>query len=1103
MNRIFLFSAVLFILFTFYPLFSQDNTDGPDLVKKTMKADIDTSSYFELQQWAESLGLDASGTVSDLRKKLYGYYGVKDVKTEDGGTAAADSIVIKSAKELESVNIDEIDETCIVLSGSVKLELVDKKKKSRHEITADKIIFNRKEKTVTAIGNIVYVIRNEDSKEYFYGEKLTFNIQSFEGVFFKGVSEKHQKTENGDRVFYFFGEKIFRKEGDKVILENGIISSSRDKNPYYHLKARKIWILNPGEWAIKQSVLYVGRVPVFAFPFMYMPGDKLVFHPVYGLKSKKGYFLNTTTYLIGQPEPDSDSSSFSFLQSSGGNKDTLLKREGLFLRKTSIPYTADDNYLKFLADYYTRKGFFIGLDGQVKNSGSVKSASLLAGIGINRYIYSDSIYGYTPYLFDSGTYETVWEDSYFFGNEFPFRFGFDLSVSAALGGFNLDLSVPVYSDTTFYRDLTDRKETFNFKNVFSSDGDQTVLPPEKDSLEWNVTAGWRMKSRSLSPYVQNLSMDRLKFDVTLFSNQLDYDTTPVDPLSYYYPQNIVYPDFSGKISGVIFSSGTGNSGGKQPLDRIMKKPWEKETPENDQKEEDVINPPDISDYEKLPYNFRYEGVKQTLSYSIQPRFTLNSILNSKIPSETDSFMTTPDYSIFSAQNTASLLYSAVFSEKLLKIDTRTTLSSSYKNHFGGSDSYEGDWETFVLQDKTSTKYSVLGTTRITSYPLLFSDDFALSNIQYSISTLYFNHYYDGTESGYVDEYLSWDTESINTHQLEMNMVYKPGPLPQTFKTKIVLPPKNMEVYPSLTLRKGHFMTELSAGYRQQDDKSWDNDPYSIFGKYTFTKAGYLSQKFLVDDEAGSTTGTSEMSLDFFDSFIKVKETFKSDISDFEPLESVTSLDLWRINYSFTAEKVTGYDFISNTGWVSNNREEFQPSKVSLGFSYDYKPDPFWKNRVNFSSDISSAWSMNMLKPTDTIFTFNLSFSLSVAEFLDLNFKSQSVNRAFYRYIPASADKIGLEDTLNPLTDLLNSFNFFNRDDRTASNFNLQLLEIEAVHHLGDWDLHVSYGGKPEIYTNSDSSKEYRWDSTLSIYVNWNPIPEIKKEITVADDEMQF
>ncbi len=1103
MNRFFLFPAVLFIFFALSPLLSQDNAGEQDLVEKTMKADIDTSSYFELQQWAESLGLDTSGTISDLRKKLYRYYNVKEVNTEEDKTAAADSIVIKSAKELESVNIEEIDETCIVLSGNVKLELVDKKKKSKHEITADKIIFNKKEKTVTAIGNIVYIIQNEDSKEYFYGEKLTFNIQSFEGVFFKGVSEKHQKTEDGDRVFYFFGEKIFRKEGDKVILENGIISSSRDKNPDYHLKAKKIWILNPGEWAIKSSVLYVGRVPVFAFPFMYMPGDKLVFHPVYGMKSKKGYFINTTTYLLGQPKPDSDSSSFSFLQSSGGNKDTLLKREGFFLRKTSIPYKADDNYLKFIADYYTQKGFFMGIDGQAEELGAVKSAALLAGIGFNRYIYSDSLYGYTPYLFDSGTYESVWEKSYFFGNEFPFRFGFDLSVSAALGGLNLDLSVPVYSDTTFYSDFTDRKENFDFKNVFSPESDQTALPSAKDSLEWNITAGWHMKSGVLSPYVQNLSVDRLKFDVSLFSNQLDYDTIPVDPLSYYYPQNIVYPDFSGKISGVIFSTEDRNSKKRDPLDRIMKKPWEKEKHENNKEKKDTINPPDVSDYEKLPYNFMYEGVKQTLSYSIQPRITLNSILNSTVPSESDSFMTTPDYSILSSQNTASLLYSAAFSEKLLKIDTRTTLNSSYKNHFDGSDNYEGDWETFVLQDKTSTKYSVLGTTKVTSYPLLFSDDFSLSNIQYSISTLYFNHYYDSTESEYVDRYLSWDTDSINTHQLDMNLVYKPGSLPQTLQTKFVLPPKNMEVYPSLTLQKGHFMTELSAGYRQQDDKSWDNDPYSIFGKYTFTKAGYLSQKFLIDDESGSTTGTSEMSLDFFDSFIKVKETFKSDISDFEPLESVTSLDLWKINYSFTAEKVTGYDFVSNTGWVSNNKEEFQPSKVSLGFSYDYNPDPFWKNRVNFSSDISSAWTMNMLKPTDTIFTFNLGFSLSIAEFLDLNFKSQSVNRSFYRYIPASADKIGLSDTINPFTDLLNSFNFFNRDDRTASNFNLQLLEIEAVHHLGDWDLHVSYDGKPEIYTNDDSSKEYRWDSTLSIYLNWNPIPEIKKEITVTDDELQF
>ncbi len=86
---------------------------------------------------------------------------------------------------------------------------------------------------------------------------------------------------------------------------------------------------------------------------------------------------------------------------------------------------------------------------------------------------------------------------------------------------------------------------------------------------------------------------------------------------------------------------------------------------------------------------------------------------------------------------------------------------------------------------------------------------------------------------------------------------------------------------------------------------------------------------------------------------------------------------------------------------------------------------------------------------------------------------------------------------------MKSFNFFKKGDRLASNFNLDFLEIAAVHHLVDWDLNVEYNGKPEIVTTADLHKEYQWTSSFSIYLSWKPIPEIKKEVTVAKDEITF
>lgn len=71
--------------------------------------------------------------------------------------------------------------------------MIDSKNNTSHKIYADKIIFNQSEKTVTASGSITYIIDNNKTKEYFYGESLTFNVDSWEGMFLKGYQRKIKK----------------------------------------------------------------------------------------------------------------------------------------------------------------------------------------------------------------------------------------------------------------------------------------------------------------------------------------------------------------------------------------------------------------------------------------------------------------------------------------------------------------------------------------------------------------------------------------------------------------------------------------------------------------------------------------------------------------------------------------------------------------------------------------------------------------------------------------------------------------------------------------------------------------------------------------------
>ncbi len=1105
MNK-FVFLLCSFIFLSVTRVFSvPEHVSEKNLLGITMESDIATSSYYELQIWADRLGLSTSGTKEELQHKLYAYYKIKPA--QQNTAEHTDTIVIKSARKLEKIKIEKIDENYIVLSGGVHLEMSDKKNNTFHEIYADKIIFNQTQKTLTATGSITYIIIHDNAKEYFYGDSLTFNIQSWEGMFFKGVSEKTKKVNDNDVTFYFSGREIYRKEGDKVILVDGRISSSRDKNPFYHLNAKKIWVLNPGEWAIQDPVLFVGRIPVFAFPFLFMPGDRMIFHPIYGVNDKNGYFINTTTYLIGQKK-ETGNNSLSFLQSSSQEGETLLKNEGLFLRKTAIPAPPQKTMLKILADYYTRKGFFLGFDGSVKDKGMIQSFTIFTGIGINRYIYTDSLYGYTPYAYDSttGEYLSSWEHPYFLGTKFPFRFAFDTELTGKIQNATIILALPLYSDPSFSQDFLNRKENFDFKSFFKSSEGTDVLSESstenllKENLLFDVSFQWNINTAALKPFIQKLSINKLTVNTTLLSKEYQYATQPVDPLYFYYPQNITYPDFSGILSGTLFTfHSTETAKAPVPLDGRMKPPWNEEgkstsPPEN----ANSILPPVSTEDVPLPKDYLYNGINGSLVYSIFPRMTVRSILNSQAPSLPEDTLTRPDYSLFSFQDTASLLYSFTVSDKLVSINSKLTLNSNYKNHFSRSDTYDGDWSVLLDQDKQNTNYSFLNGTTIKSYPLLWTKNFSNSYISYTINSLLFSHSYNNYT------YLAWNTDNITSHQATVSTEYDITGNTYTAEVTMILPPYSPELYPSLKTSWGKLSTIVSTGFKKDPDSLiWIVDPLSILGKYTFDEVGYVSETLTFDYYQPDSVSTTNISLHSPDFPLTVNQIFTYNISDNKPVVSTSSLGVGIFTSSFTAENLNGYTFNPNSGWIVNNEKKFQPSKLSLGLKYEFKPDPIWKNRISFHSGIESSWSMNLLKPTDTSFIFNLSFSLSIAEFLDLNFKSESVNRAFYRYIPQFSNELGLPETVNPFVDLVKSFNFFKKSDRLASSFNLNLLDFTVVHHLKNWDLNVEYTGKPEIVTTEDLHQEYQWNSSFSIFLSWKPIPEIKKNVTITNDEITF
>jgi len=406
------------------------------IIDDTVLVDIETSSYDELVFWCRRLGLDFSGAKSALQdrlKKLYDVSGSSNNKKKDG-----DTIKIESAKKTQYYKIEEIDEDYIRIIGDVQVLLEESGDggATAHKITADYIIFNKKQKIMTAYGHVLYEKKSGDSTDFFKGDSLVFNIKSWEGIIYHGVSEKEKESSGeggGTNTFYYSGEKLIKGKNDKIKMINGKISSSEGDFPVYSISASNIWVLGPGEWAIKNATMKVGEVPVMYLPFFLKWGDHFIFNPAVGKSDEVGQYLNLTYYLLGKKEEKGSADSFNFLDPGDGSEGSGQYVDGLFLRngkpkedensdldksndkknleKENIDEQNDEElsesakkfkewkktlksdwenvkaneetYIKLMADSYTNIGQFVGLEGSLKGFSHIASIEFDAGIGIS------------------------------------------------------------------------------------------------------------------------------------------------------------------------------------------------------------------------------------------------------------------------------------------------------------------------------------------------------------------------------------------------------------------------------------------------------------------------------------------------------------------------------------------------------------------------------------------------------------------------------------------------------------------------------------------------------------------------------------------------
>ena len=1145
-QRILFAIALLFLCIESAVIYAQETspTDS-DLFTETLELDIGTASYYELVAWCERLSLQTRGSRAELQNRLRAHYQITPPRPESEPTDSKQPIEIESANSSAYFEDPESGERYLQLHGDVVLHMRDDEAESIHTIRADRIVFNEEKNHLTASGMLEYTLEQSGKTEVFRGDSLSFSLDDWEGQFSQGTSTADRDLDEDTITFYYSGETIYRLADDIILLEQGTITSSNPDNPNYKIKASSISVLAPQEWALENAVLYVGHVPLMYFPFFFHPGDELFVHPAIGYLDIQGYYIQTTIYLIGEKKDSTGSLSFlRVTEESSGSYNTEI--DGLFLRKQKKTKAEsenqtgqeDQNELKLLADVYGRHGLFIGIDGTLKGTGFFRNFDILAGIARTRNIYQSETGQYT-YLWQNETpaYASVWNSGFFLGLELPIRYGGSSSLKLSESWINLDLALAAYSDPFVSRDFFSRAEEIDWAGLLGIDEESAdgnlAIGSRTDSFEWKLTGRVTPNVSALSPYLQTLQVSRLISSVSWRSKARptdDFgDVTSFDPLGYlypgryyFYPDSMTIPSVAGRIAGTVFRE----SHGVQSVERAERQERNEDIPElrppweSNEATDDAEEPPEVE--LRIPDAIQSKPVARRttpaiydhqLSYSVSPDFSLDSRFDSNSwvrPADIDLFGGSDpiEYSLANVRGNLQLTYRGNLFQSMLSINESVNVQGTFRSHFDPIDATTDSWQRLVDQDNTTSLFRASNALNLTAKPFTSFDPFSASSITYELGTTLFQRVYEtgtgGAGGSYINEPAEWDDEFISTHKISATGKYDSPIGGQTLTVSTIMPPKDAVIDVNAAFQTWWFLTSLTFGFAERD--TWESKQVSLTERITpdFTPldGSYLESTVTYNpEEELFGDNTSRLTLRLLDGKFELGQTFKFDVEEAKAKESSTTLKVDWFTAQFTAREVTPLDFIPGVGWrASATDPAFLPYTARFSATYQVDKQRFWKNRIELTGSISSTWNLQFIKVTDSSLAFDSRLDLTISEFLKLGFATRSEQRASYLYIPALAAMVGGAKPVNPIIDILQSFNFFSENDRRESDFNLTSISLNAIHYLGDWELNFDYTGKPTLSTESDVPK-YQWESTLSVFVRWYPIPEIKRNISYADGEL--
>ena len=1085
-----------------------------DLELETLSQDVENLNFFQLVAWLERLNLSTQGNRRGLQTRLYEYYGVDPSANQSESEAQSNrQAIIESALAGDYFEQVDSSEDYLHLRGGVSVRFVDKEEDVEHLIEAQELIFNQTENIMTARGDVRYTIKRGGGTEQFFGNTISFQVESWHGYFIDGGGTTDQASEDST-LFRYTADFISRSPEDVVVMEDVAITSSPAADPFYRIEASKVWIIGEGEWGLRDATIYVGEVPLFYFPNFFRPGDEVLFHPVFGARDREGLFIQTTTYFLGKKAAPQDR--FSFLQSTDNSANQQVL-EGIFLRNSSIPVEGDAPdpswYLKLLVDYYSRLGVYTGLDGSFSNLTPIQTLQFQTAIAASRYIYpsAGSVAGFTTFHKDGDRVSEQWVQSTFLGTELPFRYFVDINMALSLGGLNGNLLFELYSDRYISQDFGDRAEENDWFSIVSGATPfvSTTTASTTTSFQWRADSSFSIPS-PLNPFISSIQVSDLTFSL----NWLNKSDTSGNLPSYvtdahnspgrdfFYPSTAIAPNARIQMSGTLFNPAIARGEGlptpqvsiesESPVEADVSGvellvPWEQSAEEDEEETEDEALKPEVPPVaphtQEVQRLADYGGYTPYVPLNYGVTYNLSTTNNVQANTNNQTWLQASDvdfeilYSTYSSDNQISLNYFTDFYQSYLKFDGSTTFNGRYQTLF--PDSLLSDSERIRLSTQ-AYRYNLFNINNSTTLSSLFLQEIETlrtSSLRYSISAKIYEYNLDTVDTEgnptYKDTFVGWNTQTITNHVTSLNLVWSVLNNNQTLTLEYRMPPFDQRFSSALALRFWWIGlgAQLSATEQPNSD-IWKFDP--LIANASITPFSELSL-------------ASQLTVNLEESYVETL-TF--------------NLRSWFLNTQFVMRYVEDIqfdpDFLSagtSSPWLSQGPEELRPTQLQATINETVTTDPFWKNRIRLSFTYNNTLNLDLQRFTQSSFSLGLGLSLFVHEFLEISFSTSVLNNQIYLYVSELADMTG-RTPRNLFLDLLKSINIFNPDDLAEGLFKVQNISLQVIHHLVDWDLRFELSASPTLITESGALPRYEWDQKFSILITWQPIPELRKDIRV-------